>query len=90
MISKNYVETIKTQDKIFYENSSFENEEKYEFYDQNKNETELSKELMNYLKNNEQEISHENCSYVTQYNKDNFNNKKIKSNDYRFLLIESI
>jgi len=45
---------------------------------------------MNYLKNNEQEISHENCSYVTQYNKDNFNNKKIKSNDYRFLLIESI
>jgi hypothetical protein len=90
MISKNYVETIKTQDKVFYENSSFENEEKYEFYDQNKNETELSKELMNYLKNNEQEISHENCSYVTQYNKDNFNNKKIKSNDYRFLLIESI
>lgn len=90
MISKNYVETIKTQDKIFYENSSFEIEEKYEFYDQNKNETELSKELMNYLKNNEQEISHENCSYVTQYNKDNFNNKKIKSNDYRFLLIESI
>ena len=84
MKSKNIVDKIEKIEKEINEifTSKFdENEKNFEVLNNNEEfsepiETELSKNLKNYLENkNEKEISHENCEYNTENNEDNVKDK---------------
>ncbi len=84
MKSKNIVDKIEKIEKEINEifTSKFdENEKNFEVLNNNEEfsepiETELSKNLKNYLENkNEKEISHENCEYDTENNEDNVKDK---------------
>ena len=81
---KNFVDKIEKIEKEINEifTSKFdENEKNFEVLNNNEEfsepiETELSKNLKNYLENkNEKEISHENCEYNTENNEDNVKDK---------------
>ena len=81
---KNFVDKIEKIEKEINEifTSKFdENEKNFEVLNNNEEfsepiETELSKNLKNYLENkNEKEISHENCEYDTENNEDNVKDK---------------
>ena len=81
---KNFVDKIEKIEKEINEifTSKFdENEKNFEVLNNNEEfsepiETELSKNLKNYLENkNEKEISHENCEYDTENNEDKVKDK---------------
>lgn len=84
MTSKNIVdkkEKIEKEINEIFTSKFDENEKNFEVLNNNEEfsepiETELSKNLKNYLENkNEKEISHENCEYNTENNEDNVKDK---------------